>query len=141
MGDHSGQQPDAAYSGNVQVFNEYLAATGQSFLLLDEEVGKQAHLRFTGRFEGSDVVWDCRFLALHDSAAQVQSSPDHESVEMQPCFIEIGQPGARGVPLRVGLHLATIDVPAIEKMIIMIRNYKRLRRGRYEFGDPAAPAK
>ena len=37
--------------------------------------------------------------------------------------------------LNVGLDLKTIDEAVINKTIIMIRNYKRLRIGRNEFGS------
>jgi hypothetical protein len=43
------------------------------------------------------------------------------------------------VPLRVGLDLQRIDRPAIEKMIIMIRNYRNLRYGRHEYGEARTP--
>jgi hypothetical protein len=36
----------------------------------------------------------------------------------------------------VGLHVERIDPPTVRKAMIMIRRYKRLRRGRHEYGPP-----
>ena len=126
--------PQAAYSGDAQVFSDYLAETRQPFLLLNEVGGQQVHVRFTGRFGGEAVVWDCRFLALNADTGELKSADTDQPGSMSRCFIEIGQPGSYGIPLRVGLNLPLIDIPSIHKMIIMIRNYKRLRQGRHEFG-------
>ena len=140
MVDGSRPRTDPAFSGNVQVFTDYLTATGQPFLVLGKLGGQQVHVRFVGQFEGRDVVWDCRFLTLQAEAEHTGKSSEHHSAGAQRCFIEIGRPGINGIRLRVGLNLAAIDAPSIQKMIIMIRNYRRLRQGRYEFGGPGALA-
>jgi hypothetical protein len=119
LGSDTLQVADVAASGDPEVLAAHLRRTGDPFLLLGELRHDRARVRFTGPFEGADVVWDCEFRALQ--------SP-------QRSFIDIGQPTAGGVPLRVGLNLARIDRSAILKMIVMIRNYRRLRRGRHEFG-------
>ena len=123
----------AAFSGEVSVFSHYLSETGREFLLLSEPGGQAAHVRFTGSFEGREVVWDCRFVTLAGGFSHRMEHTAPRSEQSQPGFIDIGQPGNGGVPLRVCLNLPCIDIPAIRKMIIMIRNYKRLRRGRHEF--------
>ncbi len=133
--DRSGQRLSDADSGDASVFSDYLIQSGQSFLLLGEPGGQRLHLRFTGCFEGDNVVWNCQFVTLASEAAQCRKSGQASRAKVRRCFIEVGQPDARGVPLRVGLDLPCIDIPAVEKMIIMIRNYKRLRRGRHEFGQ------
>ena len=129
-----GQRLSDADSGDVAVFSDYLHRSGQPFVLLGEPGGQQLHLRFTGYLEGDGVVWDCRFVTLAWEAARCRESGAAAALEAQRSFIEVGQPGRHGVPLRVGLDLPCIDIPSVEKMIIMIRNYKRLRRGRHEFG-------
>ena len=50
-------------------------------------------------------------------------------------FIEIIEADEGIYSLNVGLDLKTIDEAVIKKTIIMIRNYKRLRIGRIEFGS------
>jgi len=121
----------AAQSGDTARFSAYLKGTGQDFLLRDEADGQQAHVRFIGLYQGREVVWDCCFVTAVREAQQI----DNGSSELNHNFIDIGQPVACGVPLRVCLNLASIDLPAIQKMIVMIRNYKRLRQGRHRFGE------
>jgi hypothetical protein len=120
----------AAWSGEAARFSVYLKDTGQAFLFREEAGGQQAHVRFTGPYQGKDVVWDCCFVTL----ARESQQADRGSSEPNRNFIDIGEPVACGIPLRVGLALERIDLPAIQKMIIMIRNYKRLRQGRHTFG-------
>jgi hypothetical protein len=112
----------AIMSGNADVFSSCLQEQELTWLLVSRRDDQHAHLRFTGPFQGRMVVWDCEFVTL--SAAQAQRN-----------FIDIGSPEASGVPLHVGLSIAHIDAAAIEKMIVMIRHYKRLRASRYEYGE------
>jgi hypothetical protein len=120
----------AAWSGDAARFSAYLKDTGQAFLFCEEAGDQQAHIRFTGPYQGKDVVWDCCFVTL----ARESQQADRGSSEADKSFIDIGEPVVSGVPLRVGLALQRIDLPAIQKMIVMIRNYKRLRQGRHTFG-------
>ena len=98
--------------------------------LLREAGDEEARLCFTGVFEGRPVVWDCRFLTLRRAGALGPAAGRD--------FIDIGAPGRHGLSLCVALDIPAIDEPAIRKLMIMIRNYRRLRRGRHEFGGPAA---
>lgn len=93
--------------------------------LLDPPGKRQLKLRFTGPFEGELVTWDATLIAL---------APGN-----QRNFIEVGEAGAQGIALTVGLNVSSIDVPTIRKTMMMIRQYKRLQRGRHEYG-PAASA-
>lgn len=102
--------------------------------LLDALGGSTLRLRFPGPFEGRTVTWDATFLAL---AAREGCTEAATSVGN---FIEIGEDGPNGIPIRVGLQVARIDVPTIRKTIIMIRRYKRLCRGRHDYGAGLPPA-
>lgn len=113
----------AAMSGNVDKFSAYLESTRQNWVLVEQPDDQQARVRFTGPFEGRDVVWDCRFRTLSADGARRN-------------YIDISPATPAGIPLVVGLALPTIDVPAIQKMIIMIRNYKNLRNGYHAYGEP-----
>lgn len=94
----------------------------------DSELGgTSARLRFIGRFQGEEVVWDAELIAL---AAQSETPSQ---------FLDIGAPAPRGIPIRIGLGVTCIDRPTVMKAIIMVRNYKRLHPGRHEFG-PHGPA-
>ncbi len=90
----------------------------------------QATVEFEGVFEHRPVRWLATIVSLTDGHADAAS--EHE----RP-FIEIDTKGANAdgvVAVRVGLRVAQIDLPTICKTIIMLRQYKRLRRGRMEFG-------
>jgi hypothetical protein len=135
LANDSASLPPGALSGDPAVFSNYLRQTGEAFVLLGELQDQRARLRFSGRFEAAEVVWDCEFVTLQSEQRRHTGAPRAEPDRLRS-FIDIGAPGEQGVPLRVGLDLVRIDRPAILKMIVMIRNYKRLRRGRHEFGAP-----
>ncbi len=100
--------------------------SGDDFVCLTPLGGRSAQLRFVGRFENRDVVWDAELIALlHE--------PDNT-----PQFLDIALPTAQGIPIKIGLAVPRIDRPTVLKTIIMVRNYKRLRSGRHEFG-PVGP--
>lgn len=88
--------------------------------------GDSLRLRFIGRYQEREVVWDAELIALAATGADTAQ------------FLDIGAPGPHGVPIRIGLGVPCIDRPTVLKTIIMVRNYKRLRPGRHEFG-PAGP--
>lgn len=101
-----------------------------TYILVSPITPARAHIRFAGRFEGRAITWDAEIIALR--AAGSRTTP----------YIEIGDDGAQGRALRVGLPLETLDTPTLAKTVIMIRNYKRLRRGRMHFGETlGAPAR
>lgn len=88
--------------------------------------GQCARVEFEGWFEQQPVRWNATIVTLARDGA---SRP----------YIEIGpgEPGPEGeMEVRVGLGLHAIDSATILKTIIMLRQYKRLRRGRMEFGTP-----
>lgn len=88
----------------------------------DSPLGEQTvRARFIGRFEQQEVVWDAELIALAGA----------EGAQ----FIDIATPGELGMPIKIGLQVACIDQPTVEKAIIMVRNYKRLRIGRHNFGS------
>lgn len=89
---------------------------------------------FEGRFENRQVTWHCQLNSLA-SIAQLSRRPSQRQ------FIEIlpqdnSQAADKPVlQIRVGLNVPEITPDVIEKTIIMIRNYKRLQMGRYEYGE------
>lgn len=110
----------------VQQLRAELAATGSDYACEDPLGGRSACLRFIGRYQGREVVWVAELVALNADGGEAAQ------------FLDIGAPGARGIPIRIGLGVCCIDRPTLLKTIIMVRNYKRLRPGRHEFG-PAGP--
>jgi hypothetical protein len=88
-----------------------------------------------GEFLGNEIVWDATVVALLALYRErPQQAGSRKGRTLRP-FIEIGESTPRGVALTVALDVNVIDEPAVLKTIVMIRNYKRLRRGRHEFGQ------
>ena len=93
-------------------FIDYIAHSG---------VGEnQVKVEFTGTFDQRNVVWLATIRCLPGDIGHKQYI-DVQCKETEHPLVEIGLP------------LETIDEPAILKSILMIRHYKNLREGRYEF--------
>lgn len=122
-----------ALSGDVRRFTDWLERSGLPCFML-RHTDDCAELRFNGPLEGREVVWCCTFVTL--AAERERIRREGGRVDGLRNFIEIGEPGPSGVPLRVGLAVARIDRASIDKMMLMIRLYKNLRPGRHEYGEP-----
>lgn len=83
--------------------------------------GPELHLRFRGPFEGRDILWDARFVSRRHCGATANA-------------VDIGEDGPAGRTLTVVLDVHCFDAPTVRKAIIMVRQYKRLRPGRHDFG-------
>lgn len=127
--------PTAAYSQLAA----YLAEHERSYYAVAPIGGQRAHVRFLGVLQGQPVAWDADILTLLAYyQEQVKNSPLGESARSVRSFIEVGVHGTHGLALGVGLGVALIDEATVLRTIIMIRNYKRLRPGRHEFGEALA---
>ena len=101
--------------------------------LLEAPGGTRLRLRFSGPFEGRQVTWDATIATLEHWR--------RESGLKRPLrnFIDIGEEGTDGIALAIGLDVPAVDIPTVRKVMMMVRQYKRLARGRHEFGQ-ASPA-
>ncbi len=98
-----------------------LEAAGIELVALAPE---RAEFRLPGRWQGRPVRWRVTLEALdHPSRRQLAV----------PQYIELVPAGGEEVPVRVGLRIVRVDVPAVLKTGIMLRNYRRLRPGRHEW--------
>lgn len=89
----------------------------------------RATVEFEGRFEQRPVRWLATIVRI--------GADRPNAVGGGRSFIDIDAHGPDEdgtLHVQVGLQVAEIDPPTICKTIIMLRNYKRLRRGRMEFG-------
>lgn len=87
--------------------------------------GPELRLRFRGPFEGQEVLWDAHFITRRHHGATYN-------------YIDIGAEGTQGRQLTVVLDVHCFDAPTVHKAIIMVRQYKRLRRGRHAFGGTSS---
>ncbi len=92
--------------------------------LRDPPDGEVLRLRFKGPFEGRQVTWNATLRALGASRGTDQADASAN-------FIDVGDDTPDGITLTVGLAVERIDLATVRNAIIMIRRYKRLRRGRH----------
>lgn len=100
--------------------------------LLEAPGGPCLRLYFDGCFESRQVTWDATFTTL--AYWQAEYAPNRPVRN----FIDIGSETPHGIALTVGLDVPCIDLPTVRKAMLMVRQYKRLTRGRHEFG-PVVP--
>lgn len=100
-----------------------LQAAGEDYELLEALTPQRARFRFIGSFSGREVIWDTTLVAL--GCVGVKQ------------YLEIGAATGEQRPIEVGLLVDELGTAAIQKTIIMIRNYRRLHEGRHEYAGPA----
>lgn len=81
----------------------------------------EVRVAFADTFEARPVVW----------YAIIRGLPANTNNQQQ--YIEVQVDDPLHPTVTVGLPLSVINEPAILKTILMIRQYKNLRRGRHEF--------
>ena len=113
-------------------FESVCLSEGKTFQQLDTCEDQYAHFRFTGIFAQKSLIWDAHLYTLAYYFNRVVESSQPHRVKQ---FIEVGEHTCNGRRIDIGLHLPVIDEPAIIKTMIMIRQYKRLASGRYEYGE------
>jgi hypothetical protein len=115
---------------NVAQFEQQLASRRQAYELLTPLDRAHCRFRFSGPFQGGQIIWDAYLQTL----AYYVSTHDKDSRGVRQ-FIEVGEAGEYGRVIHIGLYLPVVDHPSILKTLVMIRQYKRLAPGRREFGE------
>ncbi len=120
-------------------FQATLAASGEDFMLLSPLPKDIVHARFSGCFEGREVVWDMFLYTLVRYAQELRKLPLAPSLALRGLmYIE---PGVDQLyPLKVALNVPLIDVPTLKKTITMMRNYRQLRLGLHTWGAAVEPS-
>lgn len=126
-----------AVPSRLEQFCRELEHSGRDYLYVTPAQPGHAHIRFTGPFEGKTILWDASVMTLPHYR---ESAPGTGTVQARRQFIEVGPAQGRLRRLVVGLNVSRIDTPVLLKTIIMVRQYKRLRRGRHEYGDACSAA-
>lgn len=108
------------------------------FVALSPINRSQVHIRFPGHFQGREIVWDAQLLTLQSIYEQQKA---HGNLTHTPSitlrqYIHINSGKKDRVSLTIALNVPQFDEPTILKTIIMIHNYRRLRLGRHEYGEP-----
>lgn len=118
-----------------------MSISEQPYSYLSEPEPGRAHIRFSGPFQGTEVIWNAQIVTLTRYHRKLSPGKQHRHAGTGlRQFIEVGAAGHGMRNLLVVLNVPSIDEPVIRNTIIMIRKYKRLRPGRHEFGTPWNPA-
>jgi len=124
---------DRPASHAAQVLRDSLHTQKKDFELLSPVPADCVQLRFVGPFQGQDVVWDAQFFTLARYAQQYGLPPDSARRGLMHIM-----PERDGMtPLQVAMRAGSIDVPTVQKVIIMMRNYKQLSLGMRVWSDDA----
>ncbi|MCW9047602.1 MAG: hypothetical protein OQK46_05930 [Gammaproteobacteria bacterium] len=111
----------------VSEFRHKLKANGQAFILESAVPGDKVYLKFEGALDGVIVIW-------HACVQTIEKYSLNNPVDEDPKqFIKVGIVDGLH-KLDVALNIKQIDLPALERTIIMIRRYKRLTLGYHEYG-------
>ena len=100
------------------------------YKLINQTNTQLAHLQFEGPFQGETVTWDTRFFTLNGYVAHKKTNKD----EMLKQFIMIESIEDGLLKLTVALKIPEINHQSIQKMMIMVKQYKNLSLGRHEYG-------
>ncbi len=113
-------------SQTLQCLKQTLEAEQRDYKIIQKDCDQSVEFIFTGRLSNQPVIWNTRLSTLESIA-----SSQHKSRLRQ--FIHIQQID-NIYQANIGLYLKQIDLAAIKRTIIMIRNYKKLRLGRHIYG-------
>ena len=100
-----------------------------SYKLIQQTDSQLAHLQFEGPFQGQTVTWDTHFFTL-----QGYQSQHKNAIEAKKQFIEIEPIDENSLKLTIALKIPEVNHQNIQKMMIMIKQYKNLALGRHEYG-------
>jgi len=110
---------------------------GKPYIALEPPGGTRIRIRFIGPYLGKEVIWESTLMTLEEFYCNLYGSTEQLTatpVKLRP-FIDISRARGNSMLLTAVLNIGVLDEPAVQKTIIMIRNYKRLREGRHEFGE------
>lgn len=102
-----------------------------SYTLIKQDNEQHSHIEFNGQFQGKDVLWDTHFYSIKGYCSEKNI---HETNMKQ--FIDIQQPESDNsrLQLTIALNINKVNHQNIQKMMIMIKQYKNLSLGRHEYG-------
>lgn len=120
----------------IELFEQQLANAGNDFQLLSPFQKGYLQARFIGSFEGEKIVWDAHLYTLTYYLREIKKQTA-EPLQGR-AFIDVGDLNEFGRRIEIGLHLPYIDEPCLIKTMVMVRQYKRLKYGRHEFGEQLA---
>ncbi|MDH5395998.1 MAG: hypothetical protein OEW97_06955 [Gammaproteobacteria bacterium] len=100
-----------------------------TYTLIQKFNNHHIHFQFNGPFQGKDVLWNTHLYTL-SYFAEINCLTNINLKQ----FIDIEPAASDTMNLQVALNIPVVNEPAIQKMMIMIRQYKKLSAGRHEYG-------
>ena len=100
-----------------------------SYKLIQQTDSQLAHIQFEGPFQGETVTWDTHLFTLKGYIAEQGNNN-----KMQKQFIDIEPIDSNNLKLTIALKITEINHQNIQKMMIMVKQYKNLSFGRHEYG-------
>ena len=100
-----------------------------SYTLIQQNNTQYAHMKFDGPFQGKTVTWDTHFYTLEGYSTE----KNIKNIDAKQ-FLNIKAINTDTMELTVALNIPEINNPNIQKMMIMIKQYKNLSIGRHEYG-------
>lgn len=97
--------------------------------LIKQYDSQHTHIKFDGSFMGKTVTWDTQFFSLKGYLKQ-KNIKNLNSKQ----FIHIEPGDTDTLKLTVVLKIQKISEPNIQKMMIMVKQYKNLTLGLHEYG-------
>jgi len=120
----------------ISQFKQTLKQLDREYILLSSLPSTKIHFKFLGKFEGREVIWNTQIIALkHSSNQPLANFPMDKNSYLEIESAEKISNRESELMLCVGLPIEIITTPVLQKTMIMIQNYKRLRRGRHIFGE------
>lgn len=100
-----------------------------SYELIKQYDNQHIHIKFEGNFQGQMVIWDTHFftLASYNSQKSTTKKSSKQFIYIEPSETNIFK-------LTICLKIPEITEPSIQKMIIMVKQYKNLALGHHEYG-------
>jgi len=111
---------------SIDEFRKVLSKQNKLYLLFTGLPANKVLVQFEGRFENKSVVWKACIRTVEDYSRNHPVSDDPSQ------FIDIKIEN-NIFNLEVALNIYQIDQAVIERTIIMIRKYKKLKAGRHEY--------
>ena len=111
-----------------------LAKRGGNYIGLSAVPALKVHIQFLGKLEDEEVLWDATVQTLASYLADNPPAKSTKKIPQVRSFMQVEESREGVSQLTVILAVPLIDEPTLQKTMIMIRCYKRLKVGYHEFG-------
>ena len=111
-----------------------MAQSSLEYELLTPLPASSATVRFEGPYNGKTVQWNLQLYTVEAYFFNPAKHVEQVFGKTPRQFIYIGEQGDGMHDITVAMAVPKIDEQTLKKVLIMIRNYKRLRPGWHEWG-------